>query len=68
MVTQIAGASAQQASASQSVKSNLNQISSISERTASSAAKSVDACGYLSNLAEDLNELVGAFKVHDVPM
>jgi methyl-accepting chemotaxis protein len=65
MVTQIAGASTQQSAANQSVKSNLNQIANISERTASSAAKSVDACGYLSNLAEDLNELVGAFKVRD---
>jgi methyl-accepting chemotaxis protein len=65
MVTQIATASTQQSYATQSVNTNLNEISSIIERTTNSSARSVVACDRLSNLAADLNELVGSFKVRD---
>jgi methyl-accepting chemotaxis protein len=65
MVTQIATASTQQSYATQSVNANLNEISSIIETTTKSSARAVDACERLSHLASDLNELVGAFKVHD---
>ncbi len=62
-VAQVATASAQQSSATQSVNANLNEISSIIERTTNSSARSVVACDRLSSLAADLNELVGSFKV-----
>jgi methyl-accepting chemotaxis protein len=65
MVTQIATASTQQSSATQSVNTNLNEISNIIEHTTNSSARSVVACDRLSNLAADLNELVGSFKVRD---
>ena len=65
MVTQIATASTQQSYATQSVNTNLNEISSIIERTNNSSARSVVACDRLSSLAADLNELVGSFKVRE---
>ena len=64
-VTQIATASAQQSYATESVNANLNEISSIIERTTNSSARSVVACDRLSNLAADLNELVGSFMVRN---
>jgi methyl-accepting chemotaxis protein len=67
MVTQIASASTQQAHATQSVNANLNEISSIIESTTSNSARAVDACGRLSHLAADLNQLVGSFKVREEP-
>jgi methyl-accepting chemotaxis protein len=67
MVTQIASASSEQSSATQSVNINLNEIASIAVRTTFSSARSVDACDRLSALARDLNELVGAFKVSPEP-
>ena len=65
MVTQIATASTQQSYATQSVNTNLSEISSIIEATTSSSARAVDACDRLSHLAADLNQLVGSFKVRD---
>ena len=67
MVTQIASASSEQSAATQSVNANLNEIASIGLRTTASSTRSVDACDRLSVLAEDLNQLVGAFKVHSNP-
>jgi methyl-accepting chemotaxis protein len=63
MVTQIATTSTQQSYATRSVNTNLTEISSIIERTTNSSAQSVVACDQLSNLAVDLNQLVGSFKV-----
>ena len=65
MVTQIAGASAQQSSSTQSVDANLNRIAGSIERTTASSAQAVEACDRLSHLAADLNSLVNSFKVHD---
>lgn len=65
MVSQIATDSTRQSSATQSVNSNLNEISSIIERTTRSSARSVDACDWLSSLAADLNDLVGSFNVRE---
>lgn len=62
-VTQIAGASTEQSHATHSVNANLNEIASIIERTTKSSARAVEACDRLSQLAANLNELVGAFKV-----
>jgi methyl-accepting chemotaxis protein len=67
MVTQIASASTQQSHATQSVNANLAEISSIIESTTGNSARAVDACGRLSHLAADLNQLVGAFKVREEP-
>jgi methyl-accepting chemotaxis protein len=67
MVTQIAGASTQQSYATQSVNTSINEISNIIQATTGNSARTVDACGHLSNLAADLNELVGSFKVRDRP-
>ena len=64
-VTQIATASTQQSYATESVNANLNEISSIIERTTNSSARSVVACDRLTQLAADLNEMVGSFKVRE---
>jgi len=63
MVTQIASASTEQSAATQSVNANLIEIADIGVRTTGSSARAVDACDRLSAMADDLSELVGAFKV-----
>ncbi len=63
MVTQIASSSSEQSVATQSVNANLNEIANIGVRTTFSSSQAVDACDRLAALAEDLNQLVGAFKV-----
>ena len=63
MVTQIAHASSEQSTATQSVNENLAEIARISVKTTGSSANAVNACDHLSDLADDLNALVGAFKV-----
>jgi methyl-accepting chemotaxis protein len=67
MVTQIAGASSEQSAATESVNANLNEIANIGLRTTSSSARVVEACDSLAALAEDLNQLVGTFKVDSSP-
>lgn len=63
MVTQIAAAATEQSYSTQSVTTNVNEIVSIIEQTASSSQQSVEACHQLSSLASELTNLVGAFKV-----
>jgi len=63
MVTQIAAAATQQSYSTQSVTENVNEIAVIIERTASSSQESVEACQQLALLANELTNLVGAFKV-----
>jgi methyl-accepting chemotaxis protein len=65
LVTQIAGASAQQSSSTQSVDANLKRIAGSLEHTSGSSARAVDACDRLSHLAADLNSLVGSFRVRE---
>src|SRR5205823_47738 len=65
MVTQIASSSSEQSAAAQSVNANLNEIASIGVRTTHSSSRAVDACDRLAALADDLNQLVGAFKVRN---
>jgi methyl-accepting chemotaxis protein len=65
LVTQIAGASAQQSSSTQSVDANLRRIAGSLEQTSGSSARAVDACDRLAHLAADLNSLVGSFKVNE---
>jgi hypothetical protein len=62
MVTQIASASAEQSYSTQSVNENVNEIARITERTAESSRKSVEACEKLSNLASGLTRLMSEFK------
>ena len=63
MVTQIAAAATEQSYFTQSVSSSVHEIATIIERTAASSQHSVDACLQLSQLANELTGLVGAFKV-----
>jgi methyl-accepting chemotaxis protein len=63
MVTQIAAAATQQSYSTQSVTENVNEIASIIQRTATSSQESVEACQQLALLANELANLVGAFKV-----
>ena len=67
MVTQIASSSSEQSVATRSVNDNLNEIADIGVRTTSSSARAVDACDRLATLADDLNQLVGVFKVRTNP-
>ena len=63
MVTQIASAATEQSYSTQSVVSSVNEIAAIIDRTAASSQQSVSACEELSGLANELANLVGAFKV-----
>lgn len=63
MVTHIATAATEQASATEEVKRNVEQISTITEETAKGAEQSARACQELSELALNLNNLVGQFTV-----
>jgi methyl-accepting chemotaxis protein len=63
MVTQIAAAATEQSYSTQSVSANVNEIASIIQQTAASSQQSVEACQQLSQLANELTGLVGAFKV-----
>lgn len=63
MVTQIAAAATQQSYSTQSVTENVSDIAAIIERTAASSQESVEACQQLALLANELTNLVGAFKV-----
>jgi hypothetical protein len=67
MITQIAGASANQSTSTQSINTALIEISAITERVTAGAGYAAKGCDYLSQLAADLNQLVGAFKVRDAP-
>jgi methyl-accepting chemotaxis protein len=63
MVTQIATAATEQSYATQSVSANVAEIASIIQRTAASSQQSVKACQQLASLANEMTDLVGAFKV-----
>jgi len=63
MVTQIAAAATEQSYSTQSVVSTMGEIASIIEHTADSSQQSVVASEELSQLANELAGLVGAFKV-----
>jgi methyl-accepting chemotaxis protein len=65
MITQIAGASAEQSTSTQSINAALIEIAGITERVTAGAGNATKGCDYLSHLAADLNQLVGAFKVRD---
>jgi methyl-accepting chemotaxis protein len=66
MVTQIAAASTEQSYSTQSVNESVNEIAGIIRQTASTSQHAVEACQELSTLANDLNQIVGTFKVSDL--
>jgi methyl-accepting chemotaxis protein len=65
MVTHIATAATEQASATEQVNSNMEQIAKMVHQSSIGAQESARACQDLSNLALDLQQLVGRFKLAD---
>ena len=63
MVMQIATAATQQASATEEINSNIEQIAKITQETAVGAGQSAKAVQELSSLATELQSLVGRFHV-----
>ncbi len=63
MISQIATACSQQASATEQINGNVSQISRISMETAIGSQQSARACQELSNLALDLQNVVAQFKL-----
>jgi methyl-accepting chemotaxis protein len=63
VVTHIATAATQQAAATEQVKDNMEHIANMVQQSATSAEESARACGQLSDLALELQQLVGRFKV-----
>ena len=65
MIAQIATAATQQASTTEQINSGIGEIAKISHDSASGAQQSAKACEELSNLALDLQGLIGRFKVEE---
>lgn len=63
MNTQIASAAEQQSSVSEEINQNVTNISQVSEQTAAGANQTASSSAELAQLAEQLNELIGQFKV-----
>jgi len=63
MVMQIATAATEQASATEEINSNIEQIAKITQETAAGANQSAKAVHELSSLATELQSLVGRFNV-----
>jgi methyl-accepting chemotaxis protein len=63
MVQSIAAAAEQQSSASEQIAKSIESISAVSRESSSAAAQSAQAAGELSAKAEQLQSLVGRFKV-----
>lgn len=62
-VSQIATAAEQQTSTTGEITNNIHQISNVIQETAKGAQDSVQAASMLSSLVEELQQLVGQFKV-----
>lgn len=63
MITHIATAATEQSSATEQVNSNMEQIAKLVQESAIGAQQSAKACADLSNLALDMQALVGRFKL-----
>lgn len=63
MITHIATAATEQSSATEQVNSNMEQIAKLVQESAVGAQQAAKACADLSNLALDLQALVGRFKL-----
>jgi methyl-accepting chemotaxis protein len=65
MITHIATAATQQSSATEQVNNNMEQIAVVLRESATGAQQAAKACQALSNLALDLQNMVGKFKVDE---
>jgi uncharacterized phage infection (PIP) family protein YhgE len=65
MIMHIATAATQQSSATEQVNSNMEQIAKLVQESAVGAQQAAKACADLSNLALDLQAIVGRFKIGD---
>ncbi len=65
MIVHIATAATEQSSATEQVNSNMEQIAKLVQESAVGAQQSAKACADLSNLALDMQALVGRFKLGD---
>ena len=63
MISQIATAATRQSGAMAAVNANVAQISGLTKESSSAAEQTAKACSDLSNLASDLQHLVGQFKI-----
>jgi len=63
MISQIATATTQQSATTEQISTNIEQITRITQESASGAQQSARACQDLSNLALDLQQLVGRFRI-----
>jgi methyl-accepting chemotaxis protein len=62
-VNQIATATEQQTATTSEISGNIMQITEVVHKTAEGAQESANAASNLSGLAEDLQQLVGQFKL-----
>jgi methyl-accepting chemotaxis protein len=65
MITEIATAANQQSSTTEQVNMNIEQIARLVKESAIGAQQSATACQDLSNLALDLQTMVGKFKLEE---
>jgi len=65
MITQIATAANQQSATTEQVNSNLGEIRKSISESAAGAEQSAKACAELSNLAMELQQLVGKFRLNN---
>jgi len=63
MITQIATAATEQASATEQVNTNVAEISNLTQQSSSAAEQTAKACAALSAMALDLQNLVNEFKL-----
>ncbi len=67
LIMHIATAATQQSIATQQVTSNMEQIAGLVQEASVGAEQSAKACSDLSDLALDLQRVVGRFKLGDSP-
>jgi methyl-accepting chemotaxis protein len=65
MISQIAKAGGEQASASEAINSDVSQISTETQESATAANQAAEACVGLSRLASELHRLVAQFRLDD---
>lgn len=63
MNLQIAGAAEQQIAVTEEINRNIIHITNLSEQAAEGARQTTSSAGQLNRLAEDLNRLIGEFKI-----
>lgn len=63
MVSQIATAASEQWKATEDINTSISQIAGLTQQSSSAAEETAKACTDLSTLAQDLQNLVGQFKL-----